>query len=263
MRNLEVKKFSTIGLFLIGVIFIFTFYSVGDGNLPLQENKNVAITVIHPSLPNVDFSVPIEYLGPQFLELSKKNRMGGDQKRFLVQFYFPSLKPNTLENAHRKETEQLMYASISTGPSGWLRRHVVGEEMGKIRTSTFVETDKYVCGFREARNDKFPRPDPKYISSEKLRERLRRAVERYAYYYQNPDNSEGDLYFNCKGKAVNGIKRCRVYMNSGFVLSGKTNISIRTEGFPRKYMCDFREIGPKIGQFINGFIMKKGGVKDG
>lgn len=258
MRHLNARNYAVFALLSAGMILILAFFAEDDERLPPGNNKKVAITVTHPTFPNVDFLVPDDYLGPKFLNLSKKNQRGGEQNRFLVQFYFPSLKPNILENVHLKETEHLMYMRVTTGIVGGLRRLVVGDDMGKIRTGMMVETGKYVCGYREAWNDKFPRIDPKYIPDPKVRERNRRGVERYAYYYQDRNNPEGDLYFNCRGWPVNGIRRCRVDMSSGAVFSEKMDISISMEGFPRKYMCDFREIAPKIGQFINDFIVKKG-----
>jgi len=258
VRLWNVKKMIIVALFFGTALLVFAFSIIENKNSSGEQGKKVAITVTHPTFPSVNFLVPDEYLGPKFLNLSKKNRRGGKQERFLVELYFPSLKPNIPENAHLKKTEYLMYARIDTGLFGGLRRGVVGDDMGKIRTGMMVETGKYVCGYREARNDKFPRIDPKYTPDPKVRERNRRGIERYAYYYQDPDNLEGDLYFNCRGKPVNGIRRCRVLMNSGAVFSEKMSIFVGIEGFPRKYMCDFREIAPKIGQFINGFIVKKG-----
>jgi len=258
VRHWNIKKLTIVALFFGTASLVFAFFITENKNPSGEQGKKVAITVTHPTFPSVDFLVPNDYLGPKFLNLSKKNRRGGEQKRFLVQFYFPSLKPNIPKNAHLKETEHLMYMRVSMGIVGGVRRVVVGDDIGKIKTGMMVETGKYVCGYREARNDKFPRIDPKYISDPRVRERNRRGIERYAYYYQDLKNPEGDLYFNCQGWPVNGVRRCRVLMHSGILLSKKSAISIGVEGFPRKYMCDFREIAPRIGQFINDFIVKKG-----
>jgi len=244
---------AVIALILLG-IYAFTSTVPQDRteeNARVSKDKAIIDLSVNPQKPelSVKMDIPIVYMGPEFLNLSKTNRIGGEQKRVLVQFYYPSLLPNTPENASLEGKEILLYASVTTGAPGSTRRialHYVASS-GE-RTVLYSPTNKEKCGLSEYKfTDKIP-------------------LDRHAFYYKNieidgdanietvRDNVYADDVFivcDLTGTPVDGIDRCN------FTFDTEEGLSLDLRAVPMSHICDWPQISSGVRTLLDGFVIKK------
>jgi len=242
-----------IALVLTG-FFVFTSVTSQEEIEKISEVLSDSVIInlsVNSKKPELDVSIkiPVTYLGPKFLDFSKRNRIGGEQKRVIVQFYYPSLLPNTLENASLKEREILTYASVTTGVPGSTRRIALWYVEGNRQKSPLYPTYKgKICGLLEY---KFTKKIP---------------LDRYAFYYKNKEIDDNgnintlkdniysdDVFIVCDltGTPVDGIDRCN------FTFDTKTGLSVDLRGVPMSRLCDWPKMTMKIRTLLDGFVIKK------
>ena len=216
------------GLLLAGgyAVYATTFAKKG-----LPPQKHVEITLTHPTLDSVPVSVPIEYLGPTFLELSKKNRLGGEQKKFLVQFFYPSFLPITTNNDEVIENERKVYMSVEIGTPGAIRR--IGEKFGNFLW--YSETGKTICGLKE-----FGQVKKNFTNNTR-------------YYGRNENSSQMDVMFYCDDDVYE--VPCHVRIEGKIKNREDVSLYIMFNGYRKKDLCEWKDFSQKIRDFTDRFVI--------
>ena len=196
------------------------------GPTAVSSDDLVAITLVKPRL-RTEVLVPVDYLGPRFLGLSRTNRLGGEQKRFLVEFYYPSMLPNTPANDGLMGQQELVYASITNTDPASTRRFAVH------RTESDVAQYKS-SGAQTCELDEYS-PKINHLN--------------YTVYIHRDKDELKDVYIQCpvgdEGRSVH----CR------FIFETASDLSIVLNGMPQQRLCDWRAITSSVRDLANSFIM--------
>jgi len=209
----------------------YAVYAATFGKNDLPPQKHVEITLTHPSLDSVPVSVPIEYLGPTFLELSKKNRLGGEQKKFLVQFFYPSFLPITTKNPQIINNERKVYMSVWIGLPGAIRR--IGEKFGNYLW--YSETGRTICGLKE-----FGQVDKNVTNDTR-------------YYGRNENSTQMDVMFYCDDDVYEVL--CHVRIEDEVKHREDVSLYIMFNGYRKKDICEWKNFSQKIRDFTNRFVI--------
>ena len=209
-----------------------------DAPSPLRLTaERVAITLVHPEF-TTDVEVPLAYLGPRFLELSQRNRLGGRQRRFLIEFYYPSMRPNVPENSHLGDEERLLYASVTNGTRGGtlrLARVNIAEDAAVQRKAT----GRTVCDLREY--DSFSRLYRHYYHSDVLADD--------ASYREQDGVFLGDVHASCPATALEGVGLCR------FSFEFENRLFADLNGVPGSMFCEWPELRDGLRELTQTFLI--------
>ncbi len=251
-----IKGMASVGWFYRLFFLVVGFATAGliiwaraEGVLPSsqqdtsnKEDEIVEMTIVHSRF-KTRVQVPRVYLGPRFLRLSKKNRLGGEQKRFLIEFYYPSMLPNTPENAHLKETEVLTYASIAYIARGVTRR--LGFSNTESDGAPYESTSREICDLKEFKSK------PNWS-------------DRNIYYYidlssvgdgdvyTEEDNVyAGDVFINCDASNTrfDEENRCR------WTFETRGDLVVILNAIPKSRLCEWPDLTKKTRALADGFIM--------
>lgn len=217
------------GLVLAAAYGVYTA-TFGQNDVPSQTH--VEITLTHPTLDSVPVSIPIEYLGPTFLELSKKNRLGGEQKKFLVQFFYPSFLPVTTKNDQVIKNERKVYISVGTGLPGGIRKF--GERIPN--RILYSSTGRDLCGLKE------------YSQIEN------NITNNTRYHGKYEKNNQSDVVFICDEDVYQ--VPCRVEMESPVRNNINISFYITFNGYRKKDLCGWKSFSQKVREFVNGFVLE-------
>lgn len=225
-RHVTAIVFGGLALAAAYAVYAATFFEKG-----LSPQTHVEITLTHPTLDSVGVSVPIEYLGPTFLELSKKNRLGGEQNKFLVQFFYPSFLPITTKNDEVIKNERKVYMSVEIGAPGAIRR--IGEKFGNFLW--YSETGKTICGLKE-----FGQVEKNVTNDTR-------------YYGRNENSSQMDVMFYCDDDVYE--VPCHVRIEGEVKHREDVSLYIVFNGYRKKDLCEWEGFSQKIRDFTNRFVI--------
>lgn len=233
---------------LFAGIALMRHADAGRGDVAPQsaEPEIIHLTLTHPEF-EVEMAVPEPYLGPRKLNLSWKNRQGGKQRRLLLEFYYPSLTPNTPEHTHRKSVETLMYASVTGGNENAIRENISRKLKGNSSYSPAA-----IGGFCK-------------LSRLNAKENL--YWHHRTFLYHRADSVDNDIIFDCAdytkyrretggryAPRTGSVKGpCRMYSKA----SRRVHFTIN--GYPGDRICEWREFSSNLGNFIQQFIAEGGG----
>jgi len=217
------------GGFLLAAAYAVYAATFGKNDLPPQTH--VEITLTHPTLDSVPVSVPIEYLGPTFLEVSKKNKLGGEQNKFLVQFFYPSFLPVTTKNDEVIKNERKVYMSIGTGLPGGIRKF--GERIPN--RDWYSDTGRNICGLKEYGQVK------------------KNFTNNTRYYGKYEMNIQSDIVFICD-ESVHPVT-CRSEMESPIINNYGVSFYVTFNGYRKNDLCDWENFSQRIRDFTNRFVV--------
>lgn len=197
----------------------------------IDPNSAVKISLIHPTLPNVDLLVPAAYIGPRVLNVSRKNLEGGEQRALQLRFLYPSMEPLPLDSSdHSNHYNDIpvFWVSVSLSiPRG--NRHAI-ELKTKSKNSRYKPTET-ICGFQ------------------KYEELSDFHIGHTLYHYFDKD-AKNDIYVNC------GKKYCRVEMVSESPLSSEIYFSYVINTLPKDLICNTKQIKANISNRVGQFIIE-------
>tara|TARA_R110002096_G_scaffold266710_1_gene460240 strand:+ start:5604 stop:6299 length:696 start_codon:yes stop_codon:yes gene_type:complete len=229
--NKRVKRDRIFAL-IFGVLFFVALFVLSEWiESPKEFQKEVRLEITHPTLPIVNFLVPTEYLGPRLLELSKKNHLGGEQKRFLIQFYYPSMLPATIENKKLDQSGVVMYASIATSIR---RSNRYAIELKSEKVGAKYQLTSEACGLQ-----KYEELPDYYVGST-------------LYHHFNEIDPSNDIHINCAGKL------CRMFWVSDIPSNSELLLSVTLNGLPTGSICEWESVTLKVNQLIEKFQSAKG-----
>lgn len=213
------------------VYALLSYQQTGHENHP----ELVEITLVHPKAPSVNVTVPSDYLGPRFLELSKKNLQGGEQKRFLIEFYYPSMLPSVQENVHLMGKEALVHVSVSIGVAGGIRRFAETKVSGGVGTY-FKNNTNTLCGASE------------------YEQRIKNGTIRtgQTLYYYRQGNPEDDAVFLCSN-SMSSSSLCALSIENLVSSQPDTSFYFDVSGYPYEHMCKWKSFSKKMRKLVGAF----------
>jgi len=191
-----------------------------------QENQDIYIELTHDTLQNVGLTIPVKYLGPRFLELSKKNFRGGEQRKVLVQFNYPSMEPIDEAQTNVNNSQEFLYASINNSIQFSMR--------GFIRRKTDTPSSHYklngeVCGL-------------------KIYEELPDVyIGHTLYHYFDDKNPTNDIHLDCSKR------KCRLYIVFPTKTMQGNYFSVQVNGIPKADICKWEDTSQNVVNLISSF----------
>lgn len=199
-----------------------------------SRGETVAMTIVHPDFDTLA-EVPVAYLGPRFLELSKINLEGGRQRRFLIQFYYPSMLPVVAESPRSGNTEQVLYASITTGTPEAIRR---GVQHRAVERNDLKPTGNEQCDLRE------------YLWLGRHNYYHRDVLAARPAYRERDGVDLGDVHLSCnaRGDRPDSERNCRF----SFEFEGRQYVTVN--GVPKDRLCEWPEFRDRVRDLTETFF---------